>query len=57
MHDTEIVSDTDIRGLRWEAGIAGDMKTVLLCRRALAGDSAARAKCARVIQDNVDMED
>ena len=57
MHGTEIVSDTDIKGLLWEAGVAGDTQMALLCRKALAGDSAARAECARVIQENVDMED
>ena len=30
---------------------------VLYRRKALAGDSAARAECVRVIEDGVDMED
>ena len=35
--------------LELEAGNAGDMKMVRICRRALNGDAAARLRCAEVI--------
>ncbi len=40
-----------IRALRDEAGVAGDLAQVRVCDRALAGDLDARDECARVIRD------
>lgn len=47
----EDVTDTQIEKLSIEAGEHGDLEQVALCQRALAGDAAARAECARVIVD------
>lgn len=41
----------EIERLEQEAGQAGDLEQAALCRRALEGDAAARAECARVIRD------
>lgn len=38
-----------IKALRSEAGVAGDSRQVELCDRALRGDLAALAACARAI--------
>jgi hypothetical protein len=46
---TDPVADSDIRDLQTEAGEAGDRAQVALCRKALAGDAAARAECEAVI--------
>lgn len=40
-----------IAALRTEAGQAGDSEQVALCDRALNGDEAARAECARVLAE------
>ena len=45
------VSPAQIRALRSEAGVAGDLAQVAICDRALAGDADARRECARVIAD------
>jgi hypothetical protein len=45
------VTDTNIADLEQEAANAGDSEQVTLCRKALDGDAAARAECARVILD------
>lgn len=47
----ETVTKNQIQALRTEAGAAGDLKQVAICDRALDGDEAARAECARVIAD------
>lgn len=46
--DVEITT-SDIAQLETEAGEHGDMEQVELCRAALNGDAAARAKCERAI--------
>ena len=43
------VADADLESLADEAGTAGDLRMVALCRRALRGDAAARAACASAI--------
>ena len=43
------VTDEQIADLQTEAGEAGDRAQVALCRKALAGDAAARAECEAVI--------
>jgi hypothetical protein len=43
------IDDEQIAALRTEAGAHGDREQVALCDRALSGDEAARAECARVI--------
>lgn len=43
------ITDSDIRDLQTEAGESGDRAQVALCRKALAGDSAARHECEVVI--------
>lgn len=47
------ITDEQIAGLMREAGAAAtpDLAQVELCERALAGDTAARAECERVIRD------
>ena len=45
------ITDDQIEALRIEAGQAGDATQVAICQRALDGDAAARAECARVIAD------
>ena len=45
------ITDTQIRKLETEAGEHGDLEQVEICRKALAGDSDARAECARVIEE------
>lgn len=42
-------TDKDIEQLRDEAGEHGDDEMVAICDLALAGDSAARIECERVI--------
>ena len=52
--DTDINDDVDdesIAALMTEAGAAGDLAQVRLCKRALAGDQRARAACVEVILD------
>jgi len=44
------LADEQIRDLQREAGEAGDLAQVAICDRALEGDEAARAECARVIR-------
>jgi len=43
------VTDEQIADLQTEAGEAGDRAQVTLCRKALAGDAAARRECVAVI--------
>jgi hypothetical protein len=50
-------TDTEIEALRYEAGCAGDTEQVAICDRALQGNDAARAECARVIADAQAMDD
>lgn len=50
------ITDSQIRALRSEAGVAGDEKQVAICDRALDGDEAARRECARVIADAAGQE-
>lgn len=45
------ITDNQIEAMSIEAGQAGDAAQVAICQRALDGDSAARAECARVIAD------
>ena len=45
-----ILTDDQIRTLSDEAGAHGDLEMVAICQRALAGDAAAIAECARVIK-------
>jgi hypothetical protein len=45
-----VVTDEQIRKLRYEAGLAQDWKQVDLCNRALDGNKADRESCARAIQ-------
>jgi len=54
MTNTHQISDSDIRELRGEAGVAGDRKMVVLCDRALDGDESARIVCEQVIRDAAD---
>ena len=49
--ESDDVTDEQIAALRDEAAQAGDLDQVAICERALAGDAAARAECARVIDD------
>lgn len=49
--DTTAPTPDQIRALSYEAGQAGDMAMVEVCRRALDGDRAAVARCAAVIAD------
>lgn len=46
-----IITNDQIAALSDEAGIAGDLAMVEICRAALDGDDAARAKCERVIRN------
>jgi hypothetical protein len=46
---TKTVTTAQIRALRTEAAQAGDQAQVEICDRALDGDEAAVAECARVI--------
>lgn len=48
---------TTLRQLRVEAAEAGDFAQVALCDKALQGDDAARAECARVIRAAQAMHD
>lgn len=52
----EVVSEEMIERLRAEASYAGDFITIGLCDRALDGDYAARAECARSIRAAKAME-
>lgn len=54
---THELSDERIRSLRDEAGAAGDTSTVVICTAALAGDTAARARCVEMIADSAAMAD
>lgn len=49
MTDRTEITDTQIETLLTEASAAGDSEQVAICRRALDGDTEARAECARVI--------
>jgi hypothetical protein len=51
------IDDDAIEALRSEAGAAGDMEMVEICRRALGGQAAARARCAQAIEAARAMED
>lgn len=46
---TNGITDAQIRALSTEAAEHGDLAQVAVCERALDGDGAARAECARVI--------
>lgn len=46
-----MITTAQIKALSDEAGQAGDLEQVAVCAKALEGDSAARAECARVISD------
>lgn len=50
-HTMNTPSRTDIRKLSTEAATAGDLAMVAICDRALDGDEAAIAECARVIAE------
>jgi hypothetical protein len=54
--DTPQISGRDIQVLRYEAGLAGDMKMVAVCDRALNGDESARVVCEQVIRDADDYD-
>ena len=41
--------DALVEALADESGVAGDLDMVAVCRDALAGDAAARMRCAEVI--------
>lgn len=43
------VTDEQIADLQTEAGENGDRAQMALCRKALAGDAAARSECVAVI--------
>lgn len=45
------ITKAQIKSLSNEAGEAGDLEQVAICDRALTGDAAATAECARVIAD------
>lgn len=45
------ISDEQIEALRDEAGQAGDLEQVKLCKRALKGDEQARAACEQAIRN------
>lgn len=45
------ITEQQISNLRDEAGQAGDLAQVALCDRALDGDDAAIAECARAISE------
>jgi hypothetical protein len=49
--------DSDIATLRNEAATAGDEEMVILCKRALAGDTEARSEVERVIADAAAQDD
>ncbi len=51
------VTDSQIKTLRYEAGLAGDWKQVDLCGAALRGDKAARATCEQAIRAAAAMAD
>lgn len=48
---TQQITSAQIRQLSDEAAQAGDEAQVEMCQRALSGDRAALAECARVIAD------
>jgi hypothetical protein len=45
------ITDEQIEALSTEAGAAGDLEQVAICRHALAGDERAKAECVRAIRD------
>lgn len=45
------ITKAQIEKLSAEAGQAGDMEQVAICDKALEGDAASVAECARVIAD------
>ena len=47
--DLDYVSNGDIRDLRTEAGIAGDIEMADMCVEALGGSKSAKEECIRVI--------
>lgn len=44
-----VITDEQIEALETEAGQAGDLEQVAICRRALDGDDDARRICADVV--------
>jgi hypothetical protein len=50
MTTTETLTTKQIETLRTEAARHGDHAQALICDRALQGDEAARAKCAKAIE-------
>jgi hypothetical protein len=48
---TESLDRAQIRALRDDAGVAGDLEMVAVCERAIDGNEAARRECARVLRD------
>jgi hypothetical protein len=51
------ITDEQISKLCVEAGEHGDMDMVRLCRKALDGSKAAKARCAKVLNDAVAITD
>lgn len=51
------ITDDQITQLQIEAGAAGDIETVALCDRALAGDPSARLRALDIIIAARAMED
>lgn len=45
------ITTAQVEALENEAGQAGDLEQVAICRKALEGDRAAWAECERVIAD------
>jgi len=54
--NNEITSD-QITSLMREAGEAGDLAQVAICRKALDGDDDAIAECARVLAEAASMDE
>ena len=51
------ITDTQIERFEQEAGEAGDLEAVAICRRAIAGDDSARAEVAGWIAEGEAMDD
>jgi hypothetical protein len=51
------ITDEQISKLCVEAGEHGDMDMVRVCRKAINGSKAAKAKCAKVLNDAAAMDD
>jgi hypothetical protein len=45
------LTDSQIRSLQIEAGMAGDTETIKACARALDGSQRARVMVARILRD------